>query len=263
LHSIFGIHPAELRRQALPQLQTAVSARIKAWLRFGSFRYFIFSPAKLPMLQVTEIFRSIQGESTFAGLPCVFVRLSGCNLACRWCDTGYARAAHAADSRGMSIAAICSAVASLGAGLVEVTGGEPLLQSETPQLLLALQQCQRTVLLETNGSIALPVQRCWHTIMDIKCPGSGESERMHWPNLQLLRAGDEVKFVIADAADFAWALTIIRQQHQLWASGVAVLMSPVGVHPTQLAEWILASGESIRLQLQLHKIIWPQIERGV
>lgn len=212
------------------------------------------------MLQVTEIFRSIQGESTRAGLPCTFVRLSGCNLRCRWCDTRHAYEAGPA----MSVAQVVARVRELGLDLVEVTGGEPLLQPEAPELLEALAAVARTVLLETNGSQPLPVRRHWHAILDVKCPGSGMHERMYWLNLERLQALDELKFVIGDRADFDYAVFHIRK-HDLARRGVPLLVAPVaGALPlAELAAWILASGLPLRLQVQLHKLIWPGVERGV
>jgi 7-carboxy-7-deazaguanine synthase len=212
------------------------------------------------ILHVTEIFRSIQGESTFAGLPCVFVRLSGCNLRCRYCDTDYAWP----PGTPMQIAEILARVDELGPGLTEVTGGEPLMQAETPALLDALAATGRTVLLETNGTLRLPETRNYHVIMDIKCPSSGASEEFCRNNPGLLQAGDEVKFVIADRKDFDWALNEI-QRYALASREIALLAAPVHgeLAPTELASWILASNLPLRLQLQLHKIIWPESLRGV
>ncbi len=215
----------------------------------------------MQQLMVSEIFRSLQGESTRAGLPCVFVRLSGCNLHCRWCDTGYAREAGTA----MSTSEILETVAALGTGLVEVTGGEPLLQPGAAVLADRLCARCRAVLVETNGSILIPERREWTVIMDIKTPSSGEADSFHAGNAARLRAGDEVKFVIADRTDFDWALARIAE-HGLRNRGVSLLMSPVAeqCRPADLAAWILAAGQpDLRMQLQLHKLIWPEAERGV
>ncbi|OGV68808.1 MAG: 7-carboxy-7-deazaguanine synthase [Lentisphaerae bacterium RIFOXYB12_FULL_65_16] len=211
-------------------------------------------------LDVCEMFRSIQGESTYAGLPCVFVRLTGCNLRCRYCDTGYAYE----EGRKLSISSIIHRVDELGGGLVEVTGGEPLLQPATPTLLFALAESGRRVLLETNGTLLLPEVRPYHVIMDLKCPGSGQSEKTEWRNLELLQAGDEIKFVIWDRADFDWAVETILTR-ELDGAGLPLLFSPVAgkIEPERLAEWVLATGLPLRLQLQLHKLIWPGRERGV
>ena len=221
------------------------------------------------MLNISEIFRSLQGESTWAGLPCVFVRLSGCNLACRYCDSEYARTD--AGTR-MSVAETVTAVQRLGltaaaatVPLVELTGGEPLLQADAVPLLDALHAVCDSVLVETNGSILLPPTRAFHTILDVKCPGSGMAAHMEWRNLRRLQAGDEVKFVISDRGDFDYALEVIRKQELCGHRGVALLMSAVAgsVAPPELAAWILASGLPLRLQLQVHKLLWPDIRRGV
>ncbi len=214
------------------------------------------------MLQVTEIFRSLQGESTWAGLPCVFIRLSGCNLACQWCDTEYSRE----PGQAFSVAEAVATVERCGQGLIEVTGGEPLLQPDAPLLLEALAATGRTVLLETNGTLRLPPPpRRYHVIMDMKCPGSGCVDSFHRENLELLQAGDEIKFVIASAADFDWARRQITEQGLTELASVAILMSPIvsAVAPQDLAAWILSSELDIRMQLQLHRIIWPDRDRGV
>lgn len=211
-------------------------------------------------VRVTEIFRSVQGESTFAGLPCVFVRLSGCNLRCRYCDTTYAYE----PGRLMTAAEIVARVESLGGGLVEVTGGEPLHQDGTPALLEYLVAQGRTVLLETNGSRLLPQDRDYHVIMDLKCPASGETAKIEWANIERLQPGDELKFVICDRRDFDWAVDTIRER-DLGKLALPLLFSPVlgTLEPRDLAAWILESGLDVRLQLQLHKLIWPDTPRGV
>ena len=209
---------------------------------------------------VTEIFRSLQGESTWAGLPCVFIRLSGCNLRCRYCDTTYAY------PRGerMTMPAVAAAVAAFATPLVEITGGEPLLQPAAPGLASMLAASGNTVLVETNGSLLLPEDRSFLAIMDVKCPGSGEAESTLWENFARLRAGDELKFVVASRADFDYAVEVVRE-HGLEARGIPLLISPAAdaLAPGPVADWILASGLSLRLQLQLHRILWPARHRGV
>jgi 7-carboxy-7-deazaguanine synthase len=213
------------------------------------------------MLTVTEIFHSIQGESSFAGMPCVFVRLTGCDLRCAWCDTPYAFT----DGKKMSVAEVLGAVDATGCPLVELTGGEPLLQDDVYPLMDALVAAGRTVLLETGGHISLArVPDGVVKIVDVKCPRSGESARTHWPNLEQLGPRDEVKFVIQDRADYQFACGIVRQ-HGLDARCGAVLFSPVhGVlAPRDLAAWMLEDRLPARLQLQVHKYIWDATTRGV
>jgi 7-carboxy-7-deazaguanine synthase len=212
------------------------------------------------VLRVNEIFHSIQGESTHAGRPCVFVRLTGCNLRCVWCDTAYAF--H--EGRSMSVGDVLAEVDRYDCDLVEITGGEPLLQPDVVPLMEQLLARGRRVLLETGGSLdigAVPAGVC--RIVDVKCPGSGESGHNRWDNLAALREGDEIKFVVADRADYDWAAAEIR------ARGLAgrwpVLLSPVhgALDPAALAKWILADGLPVRLQLQVHKYLWPSVLRGV
>jgi 7-carboxy-7-deazaguanine synthase len=212
-------------------------------------------------LRVNEIFFSIQGESTWAGLPCVFVRLTGCNLRCRWCDTEYAFY----EGGHMAVDKIVEQVRSYKCDLVEITGGEPLLQKDVHSLFRLLLKESFTVLLETSGERDLSlVDRRVIKIMDLKCPSSGEAERNRLSNLQHLSARDEVKFVIANRSDFDWA-GVILNQYQLARRVNAVLMSPVfGVlPPAELAGWILGESLPVRLQLQMHKHIWPHDARGV
>ena len=211
-------------------------------------------------MRVTEIFHSIQGESTFAGQPCVFVRLTGCPLRCTWCDTEYAF--HGGS--GQSIEQILAKVDSYGCRLVEVTGGEPLAQPESLTLITRLCERGFDVLIETSGAIdTAAVDARAHVILDVKCPGSGMSDRMHWPNLDRLTGKDEVKFVLTDRSDYDWACHVLAQ-YEL-ASRCPVLMSPVfgSLDVRQLAEWILADRLPVRLQLQLHKLIWTPDMRGV
>jgi 7-carboxy-7-deazaguanine synthase len=213
------------------------------------------------VLTVNEIYLSVQGESTHAGRPCTFVRLTACDLRCRWCDTPYAFTG----GRRMALDEVVSAVERLGCPLVEITGGEPLLQPETPALLQALIDRGCEVLLETGGHVALDeVPDDVRAIVDVKCPGSGEAHRMHWPNLDQLSPIDEVKFVIADRADFDYARDVLRR-HALADRVRAVLFSPVhGVlHPADLSKWILEEQLPVRLQLQMHKYIWGAEATGV
>ncbi len=211
------------------------------------------------MINVSEIFYSIQGESSFTGLPCVFVRLSGCNLECKYCDTRYA-----SDQQSpMSIGAIVEQVSRYGCSLVEVTGGEPLIQDETPELIRILLNQGFRILLETNGTQSIDViQGDVIRIIDIKCPDSGESDKTDWENIDRLKPQDEVKFVLSTQPDYRWAKQIIKK-HRL-TEKVKVLFSPVHgqLDPARLADWILKDRLDVRLQLQLHKIIWPDQERG-
>jgi 7-carboxy-7-deazaguanine synthase len=213
------------------------------------------------MLTVNEIFHSIQGESTYAGAPCVFVRLTACDLRCTWCDTPYAFT----EGRKRSVDDVVDEVTACRCPLVEITGGEPLLQDDVYPLMTVLLARGLTVLLETGGHISLDrVPDGVVKIVDVKCPGSGESARNHWPNLDLLRPADEVKFVIRDRADYEWARGVVAR-HQLTGTCAAVLFSPVhGVlAPPELASWILADTLPVRLQLQVHKYIWGAHARGV
>ena len=213
------------------------------------------------MLTVNEIFYSIQGESTFAGKPCVFVRLTGCDLRCSWCDTPYAFS----EGQKMSIDAVLQQVDTYGSPLVEVTGGEPLLQEDVYPLLERLLQGGRTVLLETGGQIDVSrVPGAVIKVMDVKCPASGESDRNEWGNIDRLGSRDQVKFVIKNRGDYEFARdTVIR--HALDRRCAAVLFSPVhGVlEPKALSEWILEDRLPVRLQLQIHKHIWGANVRGV
>ena len=213
------------------------------------------------MLTINEIFHSIQGESTYAGAPCVFVRLTACDLRCTWCDTPYAFT----EGRKRTVAEVVEEVAAFGCPLVEVTGGEPLLQEDVYPLLSALRDRGLTVLLETGGHIGVErVPDGVVKIIDVKCPGSGESARNHWPNLDLLGPADEVKFVIGDRADYEFAREVV-DRHQLAGRCAAVLFSPVHdvLAPPELASWMLADRRPVRLHLQVHKYIWGAHARGV
>ncbi|WP_165250565.1 radical SAM protein [Paludisphaera soli] len=211
-------------------------------------------------LMVHEIYRSIQGESTFAGLPCVFVRLTACHLRCVYCDTPHAFN----QGEPMGLDAVVAAVEELGGGLVELTGGEPLLQDEAYPLMAQLADRGWTVLLETSGGVATDrVDPRVRVILDVKTPASGEVDANVWSNLDRLRPTDEVKFVLGDREDFEWAVDVVRR-HEL-ARRCPVLMSAVfgRVDPTELATWILETRLPIRLQVQLHKILWHPKARGV
>lgn len=213
-------------------------------------------------MRVTEIFHSIQGESSYAGRPCVFVRTTGCNLRCTWCDTEYSF--HG--GRDMEIDEIVAEVRRLGPAcrLVELTGGEPLLQKDIGELAAVLLSEGYTVLCETSGSV--PVDRVPEQvvkIVDFKCPGSGEVEANDWSNLDRLDPErDELKFVIADRADYEWAKTQLRERD---LDRFVVHFSPEfeGMNRRELAEWILTDGLPVRLQLQLHKFVWEPDARGV
>lgn len=213
------------------------------------------------MLTINEIFYSVQGESTYAGRPCVFVRLTACDLRCSWCDTPYAF--HEGSKR--TVEDVLADVARFDCPLVEVTGGEPLLQQEVYPLMQQLLDSGKTVLLETGGHRSTErVPEPVVTILDVKCPGSGESERMDWDNLSRLRPHDEVKFVVRDRADYEYARAAIAR-HRLAGRVAAVHLSPVhGVLDAKtLSEWVLADRLPVRVQLQLHKFIWSPETRGV
>jgi 7-carboxy-7-deazaguanine synthase len=213
------------------------------------------------VLTINEIFHSIQGESTHAGRPCVFVRLTACDLRCSWCDTPYAF--H--EGRKMSLDEVIDRVRGYECDLVEITGGEPLLQQEVYPLMDRLLAGGRTVMLETGGHLSVErVPEAVIRIIDVKCPGSGEAGKTHWANLDLLRRTDEVKFVIKDRADYDYAREVVAKR-ALAGRCAAILFSPVhGVQDAkQLAEWVLADRLPVRVQLQAHKYIWSPDTRGV
>jgi 7-carboxy-7-deazaguanine synthase len=211
-------------------------------------------------VRVNEIFFSLQGESTWAGRPCVFVRLTGCNLRCVWCDTPYAFY----EGRQMTVGEVVERARSFGCDLVEVSGGEPLLQKGVHSLFRELLAAGCTVMVETSGErdISIVDPRVIR-IMDLKCPGSGESHRNRWENLAALGDRDEIKFVVTDRRDYEWAREVIRER--LAGCLNALLMSPVldALDPAQLAAWILEDRLPVRMQLQLHKLIWSPTARGV
>lgn len=221
-------------------------------------------------LRVSEIFLSIQGESTRAGLPCAFIRLAGCNLRCSWCDTPYAQDAGAGEE--MSIEATLARVEELGCRRVEVTGGEPLTQAACPRLLHRLCEAGYETLLETNGSLDIffpspsssPVDPRVIRIVDFKCPSSGHENDNLWENVECLTERDEVKFVIANRGDYEFARAAVAER-RIADRCAAVIFSPVSalLAPGDLARWILDDVLDVRLGLQLHRIIWPDGNRGV
>lgn len=211
-------------------------------------------------MKVTEIFYSIQGESTYAGRPCIFIRLTGCNLRCTYCDTTYSF--HGGIS--MTPAEILHEISQYPCKLVEITGGEPMEQPETPELAARLLDEGYEVLMETNGAFNLEdLDRRIVKIVDLKTPGSGEVEANCWANLDQLQPNDEVKFVICNRADFEWANSVVREY--ALDQRVTVLFSPSFQEcaSQDLAEWILKSGLNVRMQLQLHKFIWDPQTQGV
>jgi len=213
-------------------------------------------------IRVSEMFRSLQGETSYAGRPCAFLRTAGCNLHCSWCDTEYARSGPGA---ARTVEELCEKLHGMGTELVCITGGEPLLQAG-PVCELAGRLLRRghTVLVETNGTQGVaPVPDGAVVVMDVKCPASGESGKTLPGNVERLRPCDEVVFVIAERGDFDWAAAFVRR-HGL-TDGPQLLFSPAWglVRPRDLAGWILDSGLDVRLQLQLHKILWPEADRGV
>lgn len=211
-------------------------------------------------MKINEIYQSIQGEATFAGQPCIFIRTTGCNLRCEWCDTSYAFY----EGQELSLEETLGQVEAYAPRLVELTGGEPLLQKEAPALVSRLIDRGYTVLIETSGSLDIrPIDPRAILIMDIKCPGSGMSEAMCWENIPALRPSDQVKFVIKDRSDYDWAVGVLDKYPALRKQ--TVLFSPVfgALDPQRLAEWILEDGLPVRLQLQIHKYIWHPEARGV
>jgi 7-carboxy-7-deazaguanine synthase len=225
------------------------------------------SPRLLPLankpagqLLIHEIYRSIQGESTFAGLPCVFVRLAVCDARCSWCDTPHAFT----QGEPWTLERIVETVRAYGTPVVEITGGEPLVQPEVLPLMTRLADHGLMVLLETSGAHDVaPVDSRVHIIMDLKCPDSGECAGNRWDNLQALKPTDQIKFVIASRRDFDWTVETVRR-HRL-DERFTVLVSPAFglVTPVDLARWLLESGLHVRMQLQMHKYIWDPKARGV
>ncbi|MCK5863207.1 MAG: radical SAM protein [Candidatus Hydrogenedentes bacterium] len=212
-------------------------------------------------LYINELFLSIQGESSRAGLPCGFIRFAGCNLRCVWCDTAYAFEG----GKEMSPDEILKVVTQWHIPLVEITGGEPLLQFGCTPLAELLLEKGHTLLIETNGTLPIDVlPEGAIRIMDIKCPDSGMSDKIYWPNIELLNCRDEVKFVLASRGDYEWARDVIHR-YTLEKRCAAVLLSAVtgDLDAARLAAWMLEDQLEARLQLQLHKIIWSSDQRGV
>jgi 7-carboxy-7-deazaguanine synthase len=215
---------------------------------------------KIETLAINEIFFSIQGESSYAGVPMVFVRLAGCDLRCSYCDTQYAYS----ESEQMSIEAIIHKVESYNCAYVEITGGEPLLQKNVYLLIDAFVEKHYRLLMETGGHLDVSrVNKKVKKIVDIKCPASGEADKVRWENLPLLTPNDELKFVIADRDDYLWAKDVIRQNKKYMQR--TILFSPVfgKQNSEELVNWILEDRLPVRFQLQLHKYIWPADKRGV
>ena len=213
------------------------------------------------MLTVNEIFYSIQGESSFSGRPCVFVRLTACDLRCRWCDTPYAFD----EGAPISVDDVFARVESYDCPLVEITGGEPLLQRDVYALMTRLLDGGRTVLLETGGHIDISeVPEAVVKVVDVKCPGSGEAARTDWANLDRLARHDEVKFVIADRTDYEFARDVV-DRYRLDRRCAGALFSPVhgALDPAALSAWVLRDHVPVRVQVQLHKYLWGADARGV
>ncbi len=212
-------------------------------------------------LVIHEIYRSIQGESTFAGLPCVFIRTTGCNLRCSWCDTPQAFYGGTRITRQDVLARTLA----FGTLLVEITGGEPLLQPGVFRLMSELCDRDRTVLVETSGATDVAaVDSRVHKIMDIKCPGSGESHRNRWDNLEHLTKKDEIKFVISDRTDYEWMRQVIQDRSVAKRTPNLLASTVFGkLAPRDLVQWVLEDGLPVRIQLQVHKYIWSPDATGV
>jgi 7-carboxy-7-deazaguanine synthase len=219
------------------------------------------TPEREKSLSVNEIYYSIQGESTWAGRPCVFVRLAFCDLRCSYCDTEYAFY----EGKKQTLKEIVDTIATFRCPLVEITGGEPLLQKNVLALMSILADGGSTVLLETSGAHDISkVDARVHRIMDLKTPGSGEVEKNFWPNIDYLTLRDEVKFVMGSREDYEWSCDKV-QRYGLTSRCHAVLFSPIfgRIDPRQIVEWILADRLDVRFQLQMHKFIWSPAQRGV
>jgi 7-carboxy-7-deazaguanine synthase len=213
-------------------------------------------------MRITEIYKSIQGESTYAGLPCVFVRTNRCDLRCSWCDSEFTFTGGVA----MSVDEILAEVERLGPGLVEITGGEPMLQKDVGELARRLADAGRTVLVETGGHHDVSEEVLDPRvvrILDVKCPGSGESHRNRWENLESVRPVDEVKFVLADRADYEWAREVIRRYDLERRTTVLLSVAHGLLEARDVVAWVLEDGLRVRFQLQMHKFIWEPAARGV
>ena len=212
-------------------------------------------------LVIHEIYASIQGESSFAGLRCAFVRTTGCNLRCAWCDTP--QAFHGGTR--MTREEVRSKALALGTPLVELTGGEPLLQPAVFPLMSELCDAGKTVLVETSGEADVSrVDPRVHKVMDLKCPGSGESQRNRWSNLEHIGPRDEIKFVLAGRADYEWMRATVRERKLAQRTPNLLASTVFGkLSPRQLVEWVLADGLAVRVQLQMHKYVWPPETTGV
>ncbi len=211
-------------------------------------------------LVIHELYRSLQGESTFAGLPCTFIRLTACQLRCSYCDTPHAFQ----QGETLSINDVLERALATGDSLIEVTGGEPLLQEEVYSLMSQLCDAGKTVLLETSGALSIArVDPRVRIILDLKTPGSGEVGSIDWSNLSRVKPTDEMKFVICDRIDFDWAVDVIRE-HNLTSRCHVLVSGAFGqVEPVDLSSWVLESGLNMRYQLQLHKLLWGAKSRGV
>ena len=213
-------------------------------------------------MRITEIYKSIQGESTYAGLPCVFVRTNRCDLRCSWCDSEFTFTGGVV----MSVDEILAEVVRLGPGLVEITGGEPMLQKDVGELARRLADAGRTVLVETGGHHDVSEEVLDPRvvrILDVKCPGSGESHRNRWENLEHVRPVDEVKFVLADRADYEWAREVIRRYDLERRATVLLSVAHGLLEARDVVAWVLEDGLQVRFQLQMHKFIWEPAARGV
>ncbi len=213
-----------------------------------------------PLLRVNEIFKSIQGESSYAGIPCVFVRLTGCNLRCSYCDTTYAYD----EGAEMSVDEILNSIKGHGCKNVCITGGEPLLQNNVTKLINLLKKTRYKIFVETGGSINIDkLPKAVTRIMDIKCPDSGMDKEMDWENIERLKHKDEAKFIISSKKDYEWAKRITRKYKLIDRAQILFGVAHGRMKPKTLAGWILKDNLDVRFQLQLHKYIWPNKSRGV
>jgi len=211
-------------------------------------------------LKINEIYYSVQGESSFSGLPCIFIRLTYCNLRCSYCDTEYAFY----DGKDMTISQIIKKIESFNCDLIEITGGEPLLQNGCIELIEKLQSINKKILIETGGSLPIKnIPQKTHIILDLKCPSSNMEKKNYWDNINYLKPIDEVKFVIGDKNDYNWAKRKIKKYKLI--DKCSVLMSPTynKIEAKKITKWILKDNLDVRFQIQLHKIIWEDSEKGV